>query len=124
MAAIVAGVVAAWILLVALLWLRRPRGIDLRDAVRTVPDVLRLARSLVADRTAPLGVRFALVGLLAWLLSPIDLIPEFIPVLGPFDDIVVAILVLRYVDRRLGRQALRRRWPGRNETWAVFQRLL
>jgi uncharacterized membrane protein YkvA (DUF1232 family) len=55
-------------------------------------------------------VRLALVGLLAWQVNPIDLIPEFVPVLGPLDDVIVAIIVLRYVRRRLDHEELRRRW--------------
>ena len=57
---------------------------------RVVPDLLRLLRDLVGDRTTPLDVRVVIVVLVAWIVSPIDLIPEFIPVLGPFDDVVVA----------------------------------
>ena len=66
-----------------------------------------------ADRTAPLDVRVVIVVLVAWIVSPIDLIPEFIPGLGPFDDVVVAIVALRYVpatDRH--RRRWRARWPG------------
>jgi uncharacterized membrane protein YkvA (DUF1232 family) len=102
----------AWVLLVVGLWVARPRTVRVAEAVRLVPDVLRLVRDLLTDRSAPRGVRLALLGLLAWLINPIDLIPEFIPVLGPLDDVVVAVLVLRYVRRRLGVEELRRRWPG------------
>ena len=66
----------------------------------------------------------ALVVLLAWLISPIDLIPEFIPVLGPLDDVVVAVLVLRYVRRKVGLEELRRRWPGTPEGFAVLGRII
>jgi uncharacterized membrane protein YkvA (DUF1232 family) len=77
-------------------------------------------RDLLADAATPLPVRLALGGLLVWIVSPIDLIPEFIPVLGPLDDVVVAVLVLRYVRRRLGAQALRRRWRGSSEGFALL----
>lgn len=109
---IAAGLIALWVVLVALLWIVRPRDVRLGELLRIVPDVLRLVRQLIGDRSVPFGVRAALVGLLAWLVNPIDLIPEFIPVLGPLDDVVVAVLVLRYVWRRLGDEELRRRWPG------------
>ena len=122
--ALVGSLLAMWALFVALLWILRPRSMRLRDAVRIVPDVLRLVRSLIADRGAPLGVRVALVGLLAWLLNPIDLIPEFIPVLGPLDDVVVAVIVLRYVRGRLGDEDLRRRWPGTPEGYELLNALL
>jgi uncharacterized membrane protein YkvA (DUF1232 family) len=117
---IVLALLAAWALLILVLWLFRPRDVALRDLVRVVPDVLRLVRDLLADRSSPLGVRLALGLLLTWLISPIDLIPEFIPVLGPLDDVVVAVLVLRYVRRRLGLEELRRRWRGSPESFGLL----
>lgn len=124
MLAIVGGLLAAWLLLLVLLLVIRPRGVPLREAVRLVPDVLRLVRSLLADRTVPLLVRFWLVVLVVWLVSPIDLIPEFVPVIGPLDDIVVAVLVLRYVRKRLGEDELRRRWPGTDDGYALLRSIL
>lgn len=118
---VVVGLVVAWAAFVGLLWVLRPRDIGLRELIAVVPDVLRLVRDLLGDRGVPLGPRLALLGLLAWLISPIDLIPEFVPVLGPLDDVVVAVLVLRYVRRRLGEDELRRRWRG---TADGFQLLL
>ena len=117
------GLVVVWALFLGVLWLARPRDVRLRDLVSVVPDVLRLVRNILADRSAPLGVRLALGGLLVWLVSPIDLIPEFIPVLGPLDDVVVAVLVLRYVRRRLGTDELRRRWPGSEPGLELLLRL-
>jgi uncharacterized membrane protein YkvA (DUF1232 family) len=118
---IAAGLIGAWILLLAVLWVLRPRDVRLADLVRLVPDIVRLVRRLIGDRSVPLGVRAALVGLVAWLLNPIDLVPEFIPVLGPLDDVVVAVLVLRYVWRRLGDDELRRRWPGTPEGYSLLR---
>ena len=89
-----------------------------------VPDLLRLLRDLVGDRTTPLDVRIVIVVLVAWIVSPIDLIPEFIPVLGPADDVVVAIVALRYVRRRLGSAALRDRWPGSPEGFEILARVI
>lgn len=117
---VVASLAAAWLAFIVALWLFRPRGVELGHLVRIVPDVLRLVRNVLRDGSVPLGVRLALVGLLAWLLNPVDLIPEFIPVLGPIDDVVVAVLVLRYVRRRLGDEELRRRWPGTPEGYALL----
>jgi uncharacterized membrane protein YkvA (DUF1232 family) len=121
---LVGGLLAAWALLVALLWILRPRGVPLGDAVRVVPDLLRLVRDLLADGTTPTAVRLALVGLLAWLMSPIDLIPEFIPILGPLDDVIVAVLVLRFAQRRIGSDQLRRRWRGSDDGWTLLQAVL
>jgi uncharacterized membrane protein YkvA (DUF1232 family) len=118
------GLVVAWGCFIAILWVLRPRDARLGDLVRLVPDVLRLARNLLGDRSVPVSVRLSLVFLLAWLVSPIDLIPEFIPVLGPLDDVIVAIIVLRYARRRLGDDDLRRRWPGTPEGFGLLRSVL
>jgi uncharacterized membrane protein YkvA (DUF1232 family) len=123
-AGLLVALLGAWILLVLALWIMRPRDVRLGELVRLVPDVLRLVRDLLLDRSVPRAVRFALLGLLAWLVNPIDLIPEFIPVLGPLDDAVVAILVLRYVRRRLGEGELRRRWRGTADGYDLLAGIL
>lgn len=117
---VLAGLVAAWAALVVLLWIVKPRDVRLSELVRIVPDVLRLVRNLIADRTVGWGVRIALVILLVWIVSPIDLIPEFIPVLGPLDDVIVTVLVLRFVVRRLGSETLRERWAGSEDGFRVL----
>ncbi len=122
--AIVLGLLAAWALLVLVLWLVRPRDVSLAALVRVVPDIARLVRDLLADRATPAPVKAALVLLLVWLLSPVDLIPEFIPVLGPLDDVVVAVLVLRYVRRRMGGERLRARWRGTEDGFALLEGVL
>lgn len=121
---IVVGLIAVWAILVGLLWILRPRDVRLGELVRIVPDLLRLVRGLIADRTVPLGARLALVGLLIWLLNPIDLIPEFIPVLGPLDDVIVAVIVLRYVRRRVGLEEMQRQWPGTPDGFALLGGIL
>ena len=121
---IIVALVAIWIAILVVLWLIRPRDVRAIEIVRLIPDLLRLTRDLLLDRTAPRGVRVALVILLGWLISPIDLIPEFIPVLGPLDDVIVAVVVLRYVRRRMGADELRERWRGSPEGWALVERLL
>ena len=121
---LVAGVVALWALIIALLWLFRPRGVRLREALAIVPDLLRLIRSLIGDRTTPLDVRAVLVAMLAWIISPIDLIPEFVPVIGPLDDVVVAVLALRYTRRRLGIERLRSRWTGSGAGFELLVRAI
>ncbi len=121
---IVVGIVLLWALILVLLLLFRPKGVPLRELIRVVPDVMRLLRSIIGDRSTPLDVRAVLVLLLVWIISPIDLIPEFIPVLGPLDDVVVAAVALRYTSRRLGIEALRRRWAGSDEGFALLVRMV
>lgn len=122
--AIVVGLVALWALLLVLFWALRPKGVSVRDLLGLIPDVLRLLRSVIGDRSAPPDVRLVLVGLLAWIISPIDLIPEFIPVLGPIDDVVVAVVAMRYVRRRVGIEDLRRRWTGTDDGFALLVRVI
>ena len=121
---VVVAIVALWAALLALFWALRPKGVSVREILVVVPDVLRLLRSVIADRSAPPDVRIVLVGLLAWILSPIDLIPEFIPVLGPLDDVVVAVVAMRYVRRRMGVDDLRRRWAGTDDGFALLLRVI
>jgi uncharacterized membrane protein YkvA (DUF1232 family) len=49
---------------------------------------------------------------MVWVISPVDLIPEFLPVIGPLDDVVVVILALRYAGKRIPRSVLLEAWPG------------
>lgn len=117
-------VVVLWAVLLVALWFLRPKDVGLRELLGLIPDLLRLIRDLLSDRSTPLAARVALVGLLAWLISPIDLVPEFIPVLGPLDDVIVAVLVLRYVRRRVGTAELRRRWRGSDAGFELLGRVL
>jgi uncharacterized membrane protein YkvA (DUF1232 family) len=113
--AIVAGLLVVYAALLLLLWRyarRHPETVNLRDALRLLPDLLRLLRRLAADPSLPRGVRVRLVLLLAYLAFPIDLVPDFVPIVGYADDAVIVALVLRSVVRRAGEDALRRQWPG------------
>jgi uncharacterized membrane protein YkvA (DUF1232 family) len=120
---VVAGLVLAWLALVLGLILVRPRGGLLREALRLLPDVLRMIRRLAADETLPHGVRIRLALLLGYLAIPIDLIPDFVPVLGYADDAIIVTAVLRSVVRRAGLNAIRAHWPGTDDGFAAVVRL-
>jgi uncharacterized membrane protein YkvA (DUF1232 family) len=120
---LVAAVVLVWLLLVVSLILVRPRGGLLREALRVLPGVLRLIRRLAADKTLPRGVRVRLALLLGYLAIPIDLIPDFVPVLGYADDAIIVTAVLRSVVRRAGLDAVRAHWPGTDDGFAAVVRL-
>jgi len=113
----------AWLALVVVLVVARPRGGLLREALRILPDVLRLVRGLAGDRSLPRGVRVRLGLVLAYLAMPIDLVPDFIPVLGYADDAIVVTLVLRSVVRHAGLDAVRAHWPGTDDGFAALTRL-
>ena len=120
---IVAGLALVWTALVAALWAGRPDEMSMRDALRLLPDVVRLLRRLAGDRTLPRGVRVRLWLLLAYLAVPVDLIPDFVPVLGYADDAIVVAIALRSVARRAGAGALERHWPGTPDGLAAVRRL-
>jgi len=120
---VAAALVFAWVALLVALVIMRPPGGLLRDAVRILPDLLRLIRRLAADKSQPSGVRIRLWGLLAYLALPFDLIPDFIPVLGYADDAIVLTAILRSVVRRAGIEAVRAQWPGSDDGFAALCRL-
>ena len=106
----VALMVGTWALLV-LLARRLPPGL-LRDLAGFVPDCVTTVRRLRGDPRVPRRAKVVVVLAGLWLLSPIDLLPEFLPVIGPLDDVVVVALALRYAARQVPREVLAAAWPG------------
>lgn len=113
----------AWLALILTVVVARPSGDLLQQALRLLPDLLRLLRRLAGDRSLPRGVRVRLWLLLAYLAIPIDVIPDVIPVLGYADDAIIVTAVLRSVVRRAGLEALHRHWPGTDDGLAGVIRL-
>ena len=106
------------VVLVALSWIvmivlarRLPPGLA-KDLATVLPACVTTARRLRKDPRVPRRVKVAVAFAGLWVLSPIDLIPEFLPVIGPLDDIVVVALALRYAARRIPPQALIDAWPA------------
>lgn len=120
---IAGGVLLLWIALMVALWFVRPDELRIRDALRLLPDLVRLLRRLAGDRALPRGVRIRLWLLLAYLALPFDLVPDFIPVIGYADDAVIIALALRSVTRTAGPAALDRHWPGSPDGLAAVRRL-
>jgi len=123
----VVGVAAAlalsWVVLLSVLVLFRPRGMSVAEAKRVVPDVARLLRDLAKDATLPPSVRRRISFGLVYLALPIDLVPDFIPIIGYADDVIVVGIVLRAVIRRAGANALDRHWGGTPEGLRLVKRL-
>ena len=99
-----------WALLV-LLARRLPPGL-LRDLAAFVPDCVTTIRRLRRDPRVPRRPKIAVALAGLCLLSPIDLLPEFLPVIGPLDDVLVVALALRYASRQVSRDILVIAWPG------------
>jgi len=100
----------SWVLLV-LLARRLPPGL-LRDLAEFLPACVTTARRLRGNPAVPRRAKVALLVAILWVLSPIDLIPEFLPVIGPLDDVVVVVLILSYVARSIPRPVLLDAWPA------------
>jgi uncharacterized membrane protein YkvA (DUF1232 family) len=118
-----AALVATWLLLVLALVLARPRGGLPGEAARILPDLLRLLRRLAADSSLPRGVRVRLWLMLGYLATPIDLVPDFLPVVGYVDDVIIMVAALRSVVRRAGPEAVCRHWPGTRDGLTALARL-
>jgi uncharacterized membrane protein YkvA (DUF1232 family) len=122
-----AGLLLLYAALLVLLWRyarAHPDTVTVRDALLLIPDILRLVRRLVADRTVPAGVRVRLALLLVYLILPIDLVPDFLPVIGWADDVIIVALVLRSTIRRAGPDAVAKHWPGTPAGLAVIHALV
>ena len=118
-----AVVVVLWLLAILVL-VALGRRAQARELVTLIPNLAVLFRGLLGDPRVPRSSKAWLWFALVWVISPIDLIPEFIPVLGPLDDVIVTVIVLRYVSRRLGRDELRSRWPGTADGYSLLAGVL
>jgi uncharacterized membrane protein YkvA (DUF1232 family) len=110
-----AGVaVGLWLLglvVMVLLANRLPSGL-LRDVAEFLPACVTAARRLRSDPQVPRRAKIALLVAVLWVVSPVDLLPEFLPVIGPLDDILAVVLLLRYAARSVPREVLLGAWPG------------
>ena|SRR5690349_15612067 len=111
---IAAVALGLWVLssvAMVLLARRLPPGV-LRDAAEFLPACVTAARRLRTDPAVPRRAKLALLIAILWVLSPIDLLPEFLPVIGPLDDVVAVVLLLRYAARAVPREILLDAWPA------------
>ncbi|GAA3638026.1 YkvA family protein [Microlunatus ginsengisoli] len=119
-----AALLVCWLLLIAVLLRgKRRHGATGTEALRLLPDLIRLLRRVASDRSLPVGVRVRIWGLVAYLASPIDLVPDFIPMIGFADDAIITVLVLRSVVRRIGLDGLRGHWPGTEQGFQALSEL-
>lgn len=120
---LIGALVVAWFALVLVLLVVRPRGGLANEAVRILPDVLKLVRRLAADPAVPRRFRVRLGLLLAYLALPIDVVPDFIPVVGVADDAIIVTAVLRGVVRRSGIERVRAHWPGTDDGFTALAKI-
>jgi uncharacterized membrane protein YkvA (DUF1232 family) len=118
-AAVVLGV---YVVAVAALFLAGRRTAA-KEIALLLPNLLLLFKDLARDPRVPRGSKALLAVGALWFASPIDLIPEFIPVLGPLDDAVVAALILRHLLRTAGPDVITEHWRGDPATLQKLLRL-
>jgi uncharacterized membrane protein YkvA (DUF1232 family) len=112
-------VVLSWLVMI-ILAKRLPAG-SAKDLASVLPACVTTVRRLRKDPRVPRAAKVAVVFAGLWVLSPIDLIPEFLPVIGPLDDVVVVALALRFAARRVPHEAIFEAWPADP---ALLKRLL
>ena len=110
---------AIYLVLVAALILSG-RKVAARELATLLPNLILLFMDLARDPNVPRRAKVVLALAAVWLVSPIDLLPEFLPVVGPLDDAVVAALALRYLVRRAGAEVVRDHWRGERATLDVI----
>ena len=118
----IAGLLAIYALAVLALALAGRRS-GARALAGFVPDCAVLFRRLLGDPAVPRGRKVAIALLVGYLVMPIDLVPDFIPVAGQLDDAIVAGLALRAVLRGVAPEIVRAHWPGPPSSLAVILRL-
>ncbi len=111
-----------WAVAIAVLFLVGRRTAA-RELATLLPNLIALFRGLIGDPRVPRGSKMLLWIAALWLVSPIDLVPEFLPVIGPLDDAVVAALVLRHVIKTAGREVVEEHWRGEPSTLATILRV-
>jgi len=102
--------VASWSLLIVLAR-RLPPGAA-KDLATVLPACVTTVRRLRRDPRVPRRAKIVVVFAGLWVLSPIDLIPEFLPIIGPLDDVLVVALAFRYAARQVPRAVLYEAWPA------------
>jgi uncharacterized membrane protein YkvA (DUF1232 family) len=122
--AIIAGIalalwVVSWVVMIVLAR-HLPDGL-LKQVAEFLPACVTTARTLRRYPDVPVRAKFALLVAVLWVLSPIDLLPEFLPVIGPLDDVLAVVLLLRYAARSVPRETLLEAWPSDP---ALLERLL
>ena len=115
-----AGLLALTWAVMVVLARRLPPGVA-KDLASVLPACVTTARRLRRDPRVPRRARIAVGVAAVWVLSPIDLIPEFLPVIGPLDDVIVVALALRYAARQVPRDVLFEAWPGEKR---ILERLV
>jgi uncharacterized membrane protein YkvA (DUF1232 family) len=103
--------IVVWLVSVGVLMLAG-RRVEAKQLARLLPDLAALLRGLLRDPRVPRSSKVLVGFAIVWVVSPIDMLPEFLPVIGPLDDVIVVALVLRRLVKRVGPEVVRDHWRG------------
>lgn len=122
-ATIAASLAALWLALIVCYFWIKPDRVAMKEAARVPADVVVLVRRLLSSGKLPRGARVLLWILLGYLLMPIDIVPDFIPVIGFADDVIVLSILMRGAIRQVDLGTMKEAWPGSNEAFDVLRRV-
>lgn len=121
--AIAISLASIWLLLAIVLIVKRPDRDTIAAASKLPRELVSMARTLLRDDQLPRVAKIRLWILLGYLISPIDLVPDFVPLIGYADDVIVTAFLLRGTARSVGPDALANAWTGGEENLEVVLRL-
>jgi uncharacterized membrane protein YkvA (DUF1232 family) len=90
---------------------------------RFIPDCLILFMRLLGDPRISRWRKLLLGAMLLYLAMPLDLVPDFIPIAGQLDDVILVALVLRTIVHGAGEGIIREHWPGPPEPLSLVLRV-
>ncbi|HEX3279059.1 MAG TPA: DUF1232 domain-containing protein [Thermoleophilaceae bacterium] len=99
------------------------RQADARALVRLVPDCVVLFKRLLTDPRVDWWRKVVLVGVIAYVVSPIDIVPDFVPIAGQLDDAILVVIAIRVLLRGSGPRLLSEHWPGPARSLEFIRRL-
>lgn len=95
-----------------------------REAIVALPNLVRLVRELLRDPRVPVRSKLALGAAVAYVASPIDLIPEFVPVLGMADDLLIMCLAINHLVSVAGEEVILDHWRGSRDVLDMVRSVL
>jgi uncharacterized membrane protein YkvA (DUF1232 family) len=119
------GIALLYVVILVALWLyaRKNPELTFKTTLLILPNLMALFFRLLADSALPKSVRVWMALLIAYLSLPIDLVPDFLPLIGYADDAIIIALVLRHVVRKAGPEALSKHWRGSDAGLTIVGKL-
>jgi uncharacterized membrane protein YkvA (DUF1232 family) len=95
-----------------------------KDAVLMLPNLIKLLGRLLKDPRVPRRSKIVVGAVMAYVVSPIDLLPEFIPVAGVLDDLFLVVFALNHLIERAGEEVVLEHWDGPQDILSMVRSVL